>query len=494
MKKLFTLIALCALTLSANAVYRYNCGITSIKVDTLQSTTKNQFTVTFEQKCKNVNEYTSKPEKYYTSTVKLVLNSDDRTLDGVYTTEGASTTSSSANKNDQTINLITSELTTSDNKSRVLSQLDGYTSTFVINKIDDSHYSIGECTLYFTERVNKTNTWIYQYSFDADHILEQGIEQTPFAFDWEAGYFTQFCNYDMTVTGVSVIRDDTDYDAKRYFMTLTGSGVNREDNTSRNYEIELAIYPTGSTISGNFATQGSQNILMAMDSYVKDLKINKQYKLANDSLSSILIESKGNNKYRFYGGTIICEEPDANYSAVYGKKRLKAVHYFHFSDEGTEFGFDESNTNIALTGSDIDLTESPDGYELYLNAKDDNNLNYIVDIVLDAENIAGTHKYGETLSAWSKVERGSSEFESEAGSTAYITHKSGNTYTVSATIISGDYTFVLAPFDFTLSSGATGIESHQHSAISIQKIFRDGQLIIIRDGKEYNALGHQLVL
>ena len=74
MKKIFLLTALCALTMVANAVNRYYlCGITSIKVDTLQSSTKNQFTVTFEQKCKNTAEYT-KPTTYYTSTVKLVLN------------------------------------------------------------------------------------------------------------------------------------------------------------------------------------------------------------------------------------------------------------------------------------------------------------------------------------------------------------------------------------------------------------------------------------
>ena len=37
--------------------------------------------------------------------------------------------------------------------------------------------------------------------------------------------------------------------------------------------------------------------------------------------------------------------------------------------------------------------------------------------------------------------------------------------------------------------GEQGIESHQLSAISIQKIFRNGQLIIVRDGKEFNAQG-----
>ena len=35
----------------------------------------------------------------------------------------------------------------------------------------------------------------------------------------------------------------------------------------------------------------------------------------------------------------------------------------------------------------------------------------------------------------------------------------------------------------------TDMESVQHSAISTQKILRNGQILIIRDGKVYNALG-----
>ena len=101
MKKVFMLLALCALTLAANAsTYNYLCAITEMTVDTLQSNTKNQFTLSWTQKCKNIAEYSSKPNTTYTTTVKLVLNSDDRTLEGTYTTVGASETSSSANVND----------------------------------------------------------------------------------------------------------------------------------------------------------------------------------------------------------------------------------------------------------------------------------------------------------------------------------------------------------------------------------------------------------
>ena len=42
--------------------------------------------------------------------------------------------------------------------------------------------------------------------------------------------------------------------------------------------------------------------------------------------------------------------------------------------------------------------------------------------------------------------------------------------------------------EFNLSP-ATGIESIQPSALSVQKILRNGQLFILRDGKMYNAQG-----
>ena len=308
MKKIFLLAALCALTMSSEAAFRrYLCGITNITVDTLQSATKNQFTITFEQKCKNTAEY-SKPETYYTSTVKLVLNSDDRTLDGVYTTVGASTTSSSANVNDQTINLITSEFT-SGSTSRSLRK--DSVSTFTIEKNEDGSYAITSGLLYFSKRVDQTtDTWAYQYSYDADEILVEGISPKPYVFGWTAEYVQAVYNYDMTVNGISVIRDDSEYDAIRYFLTLSCVGKNRDTNAERNYEVQLAIYPSSESIVGTFATQGS-NLLYSSNSYVKDIKANKTRNLANDSISSIQIKGKGTNQYSFYGGTLTCTDIDA---------------------------------------------------------------------------------------------------------------------------------------------------------------------------------------
>ena len=45
------------------------------------------------------------------------------------------------------------------------------------------------------------------------------------------------------------------------------------------------------------------------------------------------------------------------------------------------------------------------------------------------------------------------------------------------------------PFVFEV---ATDVESIQPSAVSSQKVLRDGQLVIIRNGVEYNAAGQMV--
>ncbi len=502
MKKLFTLFALCTLTLAANATkYNYLCGITDLTVDTLASTTKNQFTITFSQKCKNTAEYTSKPETFYTSTVKIVLNSDDRTLEGVYTTEGASRTSNSANINDQTINMVNTEFT-SGSTSRVLYKDENYVSRFVINKEADGSYSIGECTLYFSQRLNQTNIYVYNYSYDAEHILEQGISQTPFVFGYTGEYVTAVYNYDMTVNGISVIRDDSEYDAIRYFLTLSCSGTCRENNDVRNYEVQLAIYPSAANIAGSYSTQGSgaSNLLWSQNCYVKDLKINKQRNLANDSVSTIQIKDKGNKQYSFYGGTLTCTDVDLNYQAVYGKKRIEAVHYYHFSDndgEGIPFGYDEENTTVDLTPTKVVVEATTEGgeasgFSLTVPATAE-GVNYTVYIDLASTSLAGVHTYGNTLGGWTKVECGSSiSNEASTGSTVTINAKSGNTYTLSGSLLcENGFTYNLKSFDFQYGT-STGTDQVSEGRTDATKVLRNGVLVIEKNGKRYTAQGVEI--
>jgi hypothetical protein len=44
----------------------------------------------------------------------------------------------------------------------------------------------------------------------------------------------------------------------------------------------------------------------------------------------------------------------------------------------------------------------------------------------------------------------------------------------------------------TSQNVTTGVESIQPSAVSVQKIIRDGQVVIIRDGKRYTVLGTKM--
>lgn len=461
----------------------YLCGITRIiSVDTLKLDSKYKFTLRFVQVCKNLSEYDKSYTYYYGDTVKLDIYSVENALEGTY---------NSANGD---FNLNTSEMYVGS--KRYLLRED-QSSTLTITKTGDKQYAVSTGCLYFTDAPLKDRnkyTYICRYSYDCYHILEKGIAPEPFNFGWSAEFVQEVYHYDMTVNGVSVMRDDTDYDSKRYFMILNCSGKNRASNAVRNYEVQLAIYPDEASIVGNFATQGGDHLMWASNSYVKDKNASKTRNLANDSVSSILIQSKSENKYSFYGGTLICVDKDANYSAVYGKQRVKAVHYYHFSDNGgagIEFGYDESNTSVDLTASKVNAEKTVDDFTITVNAVNENNIAYILDIRIDSETLAGTHQYNGTLDLHTKVMRGSNDDYAASGSTVYIVSKGGNAYTLSATILTEKgFTYNLAAIDFTYNSGsATGMESRQPSAVSIQKVIRDGQMIIVRDGKEYNAFG-----
>ena len=475
---------------------RANIAITELTVDTLASNTKNQYTLNWTQKCKNTAEYSSKPTTTYTTTVKLVINSDDRTLEGTYTTEGASETSSSANVNDQTINLVTSELYYGS--TRRLLRTDSI-STFTIVKIDDTHYGISVGRLCFTAAAladRGKNTYNYNYCYAEEEILQQGIEPKPFVFGYDGEYHEQVYNYDMTVNGISVTHNNSDYGTLRYFLTLSCVGKNRDNNVERNYEVQLAIYPESESIVGTFATQGG-NLLYSSNSYVKDLKINKTRYLANDSISSIQIKSKGENQYSFYGGTLICTDIDANYLAVYGKKRIEAVHYYHFSDndgQGISFGWDEDSKEVELTPSNVAVEKTIDGLQLSINAKDENNIDYFVFIELDSESIDGTFTTTSGLSLWSKVERGTtiSSYVS-SGATVTINAKGNNIHTISGNLLcENEYTYKLKAFDFVYGGLVQGINNVQRNNVPCTKVLRNGRMIIERDGIEYTVTGSQL--
>ncbi len=502
------------LTISGSATTRnYLCAITELSVDTLKNSSKNQYTLQWTQTCKNTAEY-NKPTTTYTTTVKLVLNSDDRTLEGTYTTEGADPDHASTNVNDQTINLVTSELYYGNTRRLLRSDS---VSTFTIIKIDDTHYGISAGRLCFTAAAMASrgvDTYNYFYCYDSSEILEQGIEPTPYVFGYESGYNQQEYNYNMIVSGIDVEHSDTDFGAKRYFLTVNCTGTCEETGASHSYEVQLAIYPTDESIVGSFATQGSSNILMATYSYVKDMNTGKLRYLCNDSLSSIQITSKGENQYSFYGGTLTCVDLDANYSAVYGKKRVEAVHYYHFSDnegEGIPFGWDETNTDVTLIPTKVSVTpltegDEPVGYQVTVKAHVESGIQYEVFLDIESATIDGTFSTGDgSITLWSKISHGSSESYVTSGTVVTITPKTGNTHTLAANLLcENGYTYQIEAYDFSYGDAITTGISDQQSAVSSQqsptrnageapaKMLRDGQLLIIREGKIFNTQGAQL--
>ena len=486
------LLALCALTVVANAAnYNYKCGITSVEYDDSQNQeTKHIFVLTIQQTAKNTSGYSNTTT--YDATLKLTVTSDDGTLEGTYSTEGFVGTGTTYDQNYIVTTKSPTNLNVVGYSERYLNT--NKTSTLTINKVGENTYSISEGVLYFVDsQLNPKNYYTYNYNYDATDMNNPDVAQVPFVFGVDTVYHQAVYNYDMTVNGISVVRDDSDYDAIRYFLTLSCVGKNRENGAERNYEVQLAIYPDQESIVGSFATQGG-NLLYSSNSYVKDMKINKTRYLANDSISSIQIKSKGTNQYSFYGGTLTCTDVDLNYQAVYGKKRIEAVHYYHFSDndgQGISFGYDESSKEVELTANSAAVETTVNGIEITLQTKDSNNIAYTVYVVLDSETIEGTFTYNDNLSAWTKVGRNTNDSYITSGSTITINAKGNGVYTISGNLLcQNEYTYILKAFDF--SQVATGIESIQPSAVSNQKMLIDGQMYILKGEKIFDAQGKQV--
>lgn len=293
-----------------------------------------------------------------------------------------------------------------------------------------------------------------------------------------------FANYDMTVKGVTVTRNDNDYGTTRYFMTLTCVGQRWKTTNTFNYEVQLCLYPETETIEGKFATQGSKQVLMPINSYVKWVD-NKTRYLTNDSLSTIEIFNDGNNNYRFYGGTLICQDVEFDYT---GKKVIKQTLYYHFNDT-VPFHFDESDKTVAVTGTSVTATDVVDGIDLDVQGTAD-GADYQLMLRLDYTNLAGTFTTSNGLSLWSNVATGTQSSYVTDGSTVTVTHKSGNTYTVTATLVCDNgYTYTLSATDFTYGD-ETGTDLRALQATSAgSKFIRNGRLMMVHNGKLLDVLG-----
>ena len=125
----------------------YNCVITNISVEQSDAITFNRFKLTINQSA----VATASGNTSYTNSIELYLDSDDRTIEGSYSSASTAT------------NKINRDLTSFNNGSREIRT--NATSTFVINKVSDGVYTIRPCTLCLQNVSSHSGTYNYRYAY-----------------------------------------------------------------------------------------------------------------------------------------------------------------------------------------------------------------------------------------------------------------------------------------------------------------------------------------
>ncbi len=236
MKKIsFILSLMLALTGIAKAThYNYLCGVTAVTVTdesnkhVYGTDTSFVYLVQITQTCKNTAEYDKTTT--YASTVDLYLNPETHRLEGTYSSADYSICSSLFGTT--TVYYGTNRRTLNTDK----------TSTFTITKIDDTHYSIGEGVLH-VQNSKKTNTYAYNYCYNAAEIGTKDIGQTPFVFEFDPGEKT----VEITPSSVEVT------------PTSTGFTLEVAGKDTKNTAYTVTIYLESENIHGEF-TIGANNL------------------------------------------------------------------------------------------------------------------------------------------------------------------------------------------------------------------------------------------
>lgn len=156
----------------------YKCAVTSDVTVTLTGVTQNKFTVTFSQKGKNTAEYSSKPTGgIYSTSVQLVLESKDRTLEGTYSSKN----DSGDDKINCTASASGSYVLNGTTKRYIRTGSTAPTSTFTIGKDAGGNYYIGEGTLCVYQ---SSDNYTYYHSYLETDLLIEGIDPEPHFFEY----------------------------------------------------------------------------------------------------------------------------------------------------------------------------------------------------------------------------------------------------------------------------------------------------------------------
>lgn len=138
---------LCVVGTNRVVALDYNCVVTSVSVEQSDDITINRFKLTINQSA----VATASGNTAYTNSIELYLDSDDRTIEGSYSSANAAT------------NKINRDLTSFNSGSREIRT--NATSTFVINKVSDGVYTIRPCTLCLQNVSSHSGTYNYRYAY-----------------------------------------------------------------------------------------------------------------------------------------------------------------------------------------------------------------------------------------------------------------------------------------------------------------------------------------
>ena len=148
---------------SYSSTYNYKVGPTEVVVTDLSTPTYNEFKIAITQKAKNTTEYSK--ETLYDNTVELIIDPDQHSIVGTFTTDDYSISPNSFLK--------------SGSSTRNVSYWE--TSTITIVSKGDNKYAITDGLLQ-VENSGGTNLYKYNYCYDAADLNNQAAEKTAFEF------------------------------------------------------------------------------------------------------------------------------------------------------------------------------------------------------------------------------------------------------------------------------------------------------------------------
>lgn len=143
--------------------YSYKCGPTEVVVTDLSTQSDNKFKLVITQKGKNTDEYNK--QTLYDNTVELILNPEEHSIVGTFTTDDYSMDVNTYLKSGSNMRYVSGS----------------ESSTITIVSKGGNKYAITDGLLQ-VENSSRTYLYKYDYCYDVDDLNDKSAEKTPFEF------------------------------------------------------------------------------------------------------------------------------------------------------------------------------------------------------------------------------------------------------------------------------------------------------------------------